>query len=122
MPIYPYECSCGENFETWLKISELDAIEIHSPTCDNILSKSNRKIGLGQTFINEAVEDAEYCEALGQVVKNRNHRRQIAKQKGLIEIGTEPAENIHKHFSEARKQKDDTNTAEMTHEVMSALQ
>jgi hypothetical protein len=43
--------------------------------------------------------------ALGQVVRNNRHARQIAKERGMIEVGNEKVETVHKHFE---KQREDT--------------
>jgi hypothetical protein len=51
------------------------------------------------------VESPEYNPALGQVVKNSKHRKDLAKEKGLIEIGNEPVEKIHKKFDSDRAEK-----------------
>lgn len=50
-------------------------------------------------------DKAEYNPAFGQVVRNSIHRRELAKRKGMEEIGTEPVENIHKHFDAQREKK-----------------
>jgi hypothetical protein len=42
---------------------------------------------------------------LGQWTKSNKHAQQIAKAKGMIEVGNEKPENIHKHFD---KQREDT--------------
>ena len=47
--------------------------------------------------IGAKVENAEYNPAFGQVVKNKNHRNELAKQRGLIEIGNEKPSTLHKH-------------------------
>ena len=42
------------------------------------------------------VENAEFNPGLGCVTKSARHRKEIAKQKGLVEIGTESTDTIHK--------------------------
>jgi hypothetical protein len=51
------------------------------------------------------VENAEYNPGLGCIVRNSAHRKEIAKQKGLEEIGNEKPETLHKHFDTARAEK-----------------
>lgn len=122
MPIYPYKCKCGHSFETWARMSEIDSIEPECPKCYNKLTPNERLISGKISFSNEKVEDASYCQALGCVVKNNRHRAQIAKSRGLVEIGNETPETIHKHFEAERSQRDEKQKAERYHDVMSALQ
>ena len=123
MPIYPYECpDCGHEFEVIAKISEIDDVMINCSECDTLLSSKNRQIAKRQFFYGAEVEDAELCPALGCVVKNKKHRRQIAKERGMIEIGNESPDTVHQHFESERQSKQDKRDAELTHEVMSALQ
>ena len=122
MPIYPYECDCGHEFETWLKISELETVEVTCEKCHTVLTGNHRKIGLGQTFLGEKVEDSVYDSALGCVVKGNKHRQAIAKSRGLVEIGNEKPETVHKHFESVRKEREAKQASEMEHTIMSALQ
>lgn len=92
--IYPYHCpNCNTNFDIIKRVSEIDNIE-KCITCDTLLTKENRKIASKQFFYGAKVEHAEWCPAMGCVVRNSAHRRQIAKARGLEEVGTEPIENI----------------------------
>jgi len=120
--MYPYKCDCSHEFEVVAKISEIDHAEINCEKCDTLLSSKHRQIAKRQFFYGEKVEDAEYCSALGCVVKNKKHRQQIAKERGLVEVGNEHPDTIHKHFDTERKELQSTQDAELTHEVMSALQ
>lgn len=49
-----------------------------------------------------AVQHAEYNPGLGCVVKNAQHRAEIARSKGLEEIGSEKIETVHKTHDTAR--------------------
>lgn len=40
------------------------------------------------------VQDAEFNPGLGTVTKSRQHREEIAKERGLIEVGSESAESL----------------------------
>lgn len=73
------------------------------PTCGN---ESNDLIfQKGIVFIGAAVESPEYNPALGQVVKNSKHRAEIAKRRGLVEIGNESPDKIHKKHERERAEK-----------------
>lgn len=102
MPIYDFNCvKCDAEFEVVQRITEYNG-RAKCPTCKNI---SKERILKGIHFIGAAVESPEYNPALGQVVKNSKHRKDLAKEKGLIEIGNEPTEKIHKKFEADREAK-----------------
>lgn len=97
--IYPYKCtSCATFFDVTKRISEFERDE-YCPKCQ---SKAERKIASGY-FTNAKVEDAEFCPALGCVVRNSNHRRKIAKERGMIEVGNE---DTNKWYEQAQKDKE----------------
>lgn len=56
-------------------------------------------------FSGTKVESPEYNPGLGCIVKSKAHRKEIVRQKGLIEIGNETPETIHKHFDKRRTEK-----------------
>jgi putative FmdB family regulatory protein len=123
MPIYPYRCSkCEHGFEIWAKFSEIDSLEPACPECYNKCTPKERLISPKIHLNNTKVEDAEFCEAFGCVVKNKAHRKKIAKERGLVEVGNEKPETIHKHFEVERKERDKKQEAERYDDVMSALQ
>lgn len=81
--IYEYKCpSCNNRFEVVKRVKEFDKPELCK--CG---FEAKRQIARRQFFYGAKVEDAEYCPAVGQVVKNNKHRRQIAKQRGWEEVG-----------------------------------
>jgi hypothetical protein len=43
-------------------------------------------------LIGTKVEDAYFCSGLGQVVRNSSHRKEIIRERGLIEVGNERPE------------------------------
>jgi len=102
--IYPYNCpACNSNFDVIKRISEIDNVE-KCPNCDNIVTKENRKIAATQFFYGAKVEHDEWCPGLGCVVKNSAHRRQIAKSRGLEEVGTEPVEKLINRAEKLREE------------------
>ena len=101
MPTYPYVCpDCEKAFDVIKRISDIDKIE-NCPQCFAICNKNNRKIAR-QALHDIDVDDPKWDHALGCVVKNSKHRKKIAKDRGLIEVGTESVENIEKLFSKKR--------------------
>lgn len=114
MPTFDFYCAkCDSQFSDIqpmgamkrTPISEIpkEKRKAECPACGNV--STERVFSKQVYFIGAAVENAEYNPAFGQVVKNSQHRKELAKQKGLIEIGTEAPEKIHKKFDEDRKEK-----------------
>lgn len=56
-------------------------------------------------FNGTKVEHAEYNPGLGMIVRNKEHRKEICKSKGLEELGNEKVENLHRHFEKTREEK-----------------
>lgn len=92
--IYEYQCAkCGQHFDVVKKVAEMNRPEACTRCgCTETDRLFNPKI----YFNNASVEDAYYNNGLGEVVKNRKHAKEIAERKGLVEIGTETPETIHK--------------------------
>lgn len=96
--IYPHVCPQGHSFEVIKSVRDIDNEE-HCPECGEI---GKRTISVRQSFSNAGDwRGPEYCPALGQVVKSDAHRRKLAKERGLEEVGTE---NINKVAKENAKQ------------------
>jgi len=62
--------------------------------------------------------NVSYNPGLGQWTKSTRHARQIAKEKGLIEVGNEPVESLHKHYDKQRKDKVEQRWAEADREKL----
>lgn len=101
MPTYEYACPVGHHFDVIKRMADIDCPE----SCPQCELKAERQVtrpnlvGLGA-----CTESAHFHPALGQVVKDSQHAAKIAKGKGMIEVGTEPPEKIHKHFEKQRKE------------------
>lgn len=94
IPTYEFICQkCDKVFETVESIKEYDG-DGECPICKNV--SRERILSANIQFIGTKVESAEYNPAFGQVVKNKNHRNELAKERGLIEIGNEKPETVHK--------------------------
>lgn len=103
MPTYAFHCpKCEVDFETTESIKTYDG-DGECPTCKN---SSNERVFTGRVhFLGTKVESPEYNPAFGQVVKNTKHRNQLAKERGLVEMGNEKPERVHKHFDDERASK-----------------
>jgi putative FmdB family regulatory protein len=98
---YCYECECGEEFEVVKSVRFIDTPE-HCPKCDKV---AQRVMSSSVFFIGAKVEDAEYNPGLGQVIKNRKHRDEVARQKGLVEIGNQDVHGMSESFAKQREEK-----------------
>lgn len=56
-------------------------------------------------FTGTKIEDAEFNVGLGQITKSKRHRDELAKKLGVVEVGNEKPESIHKHFDSEREKK-----------------
>jgi hypothetical protein len=58
-------------------------------------------------FSGTKVQHAEWNPGLGAVTKSKEHREELAKRKGLVEIGNDfkSGESMQKHFDEIRTDK-----------------
>jgi hypothetical protein len=100
---YPYVCkACEYEWDVSKRLKDIDNLE-YCPECNY---EGKRVLAPGY-FTNEKVEDSEFCPALGQVVKSQKHRLQIAKERGLEEVGNE---NVAKHC-DARRAEIEANQA-----------
>lgn len=98
--IYEFKCKhCGEKFDVVKSAIEFSRTE--PCDCGNV---ADLIITGGAGFMGAKVEHEEYCPALGCRVKNSQHRKEIAKERGLIEVGNE---NMDKYYDkmEAEREK-----------------
>ena len=104
MPRYGYRCpSCSQEFEMIKRIVDVDNIE-RCPFCDSKCKPQDRIIST-PALHNTAVEHPEYDPGLGMIINSNAHRRQIAKERGLEEIGNESPEKIHKYYEDQQNEK-----------------
>lgn len=102
MRCYPYRCACGEHWDVFKPLAEIDRLEA-CPRCGNL--DSERYIARTHVFGAGDWDRAEWNPGLGIVTRNARHRRDEAKARGLEEIGNEPVESMHDHFEKAREKK-----------------
>ena len=103
--IYEYDCKhCSNNFDVPKSYKEMEKIE-NCPDCGKIADRV--KFSRTTYLCNTSVENAEYNPGLGAVVKNKKHRAELAKQKGLVEVGNDykSGEANQKHFDDKRSAK-----------------
>lgn len=100
MPTYPYSClDCHHQFEVTKRVAEIDADE----ACPECGGGTNRTISTQQTFYGANDWNHQtFDPVFGQVVRGNLHRKQLAKERGWIEIGDEPVSKVHKHYEDQR--------------------
>lgn len=101
--IYEHSClKCDLRFDVVKSAADYDRKE-PCPKCGDLTSRqfTASRIHLHHT----KVQEAEYNPGLGCIVKNRQHREEICRQRGLEEIGNEKPETLHKYFDKAREEK-----------------
>lgn len=99
MPTYEYRCKAGHNFDVVKRISELDRDE----RCD-CGEGADRQVTLPAPVSVTAGDwnRVSYNPGLGQWTKSWKHGREVAKSKGLVEVGDTPMETVHKDAERTR--------------------
>lgn len=106
MPTYDYGCDpCEKRWTVVKPMTEYKSPET-CPTCQASAAKLPSLFRVDT----EAAGDwnrPHFSPALGQVVKGNREARQLAKSRGMEEVGTEPVENLHKTFEKKREETSD---------------
>lgn len=98
MPRYPYICTaCSHDFDVIKSVRQIDDPEA-CQKCGSIC----RRYLVPVNFNGASDWDkAEYNPGLGCIVKNTKHRERIAKERGLIEVGSE---DVERHIARNERQ------------------
>lgn len=104
MPTYVYKCAVGHEFEVIKRIAEMDRDE-----CCQCGSPAARQITKANFYGADQWDKMTYDPVFKQVVKNDNHRRQLAKERGWVEVGNEKPETIHRHADKNLEQELENN-------------
>lgn len=100
--IYEYVCEkCNRQWDVYKPVSRMQEDE----SCEACGSAGRRLITGGSGFMGEKVEHASFDPAFGCVVKGSSHRRSLAKERGMIEIGNESPDSIAKTLDAQREAK-----------------
>lgn len=112
--IYAYHCdSCGHDFDVVKPIAEYQTPETCTRKGCGAPARKEfvpRRVHLRNT----AVQEAEYNPGLGCIVKNRQHREELCRIKGVQEIGNEKPETLHRYYDHAREERRERVWAEAT--------
>ena len=103
--IYEHRCvKCEQKFDVVKSVKDIDVNEF----CPHDGAPAERVFVPTRVYFSGAtVTHAEYNPGLGCVVKNKAHKDDICKRRGLVEIGNDfkKPDTIHKTFSEDREAK-----------------
>lgn len=100
-PVYPYECeTCSKHWDVVKSVASIDRPE----QCEGCGKPGVRRIAKTNFTGASDWNTQTFHPALGCEVKNNRHARQIAKERGLIEVGNEKVETVHKYFDRQRKE------------------
>ena len=102
MPLYEYFCEhCKKEYEIFKRITEWTGKD-PCPKCEKV----GYRIFSGDfVHYGTKIEDAEYNVGLGCITKSKRHRDELAKRRGVFEIGNEDPEKIHNNFEKDRETK-----------------
>lgn len=114
MATYRYKCpGCSDEFEIIKRIAQADDLE-SCPFCKIPgITGHHRMLG-ALTFMGEKPEEAFYAPALGKMVSGKTEMRRIAKDKGMIEVGTENVDRTIDRHDNEREQKSQDRWAEFS--------
>ena len=102
---YAYLCeACNRTFDIIKSVKDMDVNEF-CPRCEEPGVKQflPNRVYLSGT----KVQHSEYNPGLGAITKNRAHREELAKRKGLVEVGNDfkTGESMQTQFDQARAEK-----------------
>lgn len=102
---YEYKCQkCETSFDVIKSVKDIDVKEF-CPDCESPAERQfvPRKLHLSGT----KVQHAEFNPGLGCVVKNKYHKQEICKERGLVEVGSDwkSGDKMSKEFESAREKK-----------------
>lgn len=104
--IYPYKClTCNHHWEVIKPVKDIDIAEI----CEVCQRIGKRYISVTHFYGASDWDKAQYCHALGTVVKSDKHRAKLARSRGLEEIGNEDPVKIQAQRERDLEQKIDQN-------------
>jgi putative FmdB family regulatory protein len=115
---YEYNCAqCQTSFDVMKPVKDMEREE-KCATCETVAVR--RFVPSRVYFIGTKVQHAEYNPGLGCVVKNAEHRSELAKRRDLVEIGNDfkAPDTIHKKFDQEREAKREASYDQVMKEIV----
>lgn len=99
---YLYACAkCDVEFDVVKSVKDIDREE----KCESCGNVCERQFSANVHFIGTSVESPEFNHGLGMVIKNKKHRADEAKARGLVEIGNELPKKTRERLAKQREEK-----------------
>ena len=95
MPLYEYQCECGNQFDEFKSVSEYCKNDQSEP-CEVCASVNTHRILSASAIIDDI--DPYKSTITGERIRGRSHHRSHLKQHGYEEIGTDNLEEAKKTF------------------------
>lgn len=114
---YEYLCErCDRRFDVVKSVKEID----RSERCDSCEGIAKRQFSFRVHILGASVQHAEYNPAFGCVVKDKYHRAELAKRRGLVEIGNDfsSPDKIHKTYEAEREAKKEARYEQALKEIV----
>lgn len=103
MPTYVYRCrECQADWDVVKPMSQIDRLE-DCPACGKCNGSNSRQLQASYFTGASDWNTQTWNPGLGCYTKSDKHARDIAKGRGLIEVGNEKPETLHKMAEETRK-------------------
>lgn len=106
MAVYPYYCRpCDVTFDVEKPMTESHSEE-HCPRCAGNVVKGVANFNVDKLCLTtgSGVSTEEFNPGLGCWTKSIKDAEKIAESRGLVPIGTEPVEKLHKRAETDRKE------------------
>lgn len=104
IPTYSYRCErCNLLFDVVRSIKD----HVRKDTCTECGGKAEQQIVANRNLfkLSGIPESAEFNPGLGLVTKSNKHAEKIAKEKGLIPVGSERVETVNKYHDKVMSEK-----------------
>lgn len=108
---YPFRCKdCGSEFDLIMRVSDYEKLQTAESgkritACTNCKGPAQRFYTPHEVCGADDWNNQTWNQGLGCYTKSNKHARDIAKSKGLIEVGNEKTDTIHKEFDTKREEK-----------------
>lgn len=100
--LYEYECS---SCDLVIEITKSASDYRRDEKCNCCGKQMTAVVTGGGGILLKRTEFPEYNPAFGTVVRNSTHRKELAKQRGVVEIGNESIDRLGKDFEQEAKKR-----------------
>lgn len=95
--IYPYQCDGCDTY-----IEQIKPVSQHTSVITCACGENMYQIySIAKPIVDNM--QAEYYPSLGTVVKSKQHRRELMKARGLVEVGNESVSKVHQEMDRQKQ-------------------